>query len=223
MPFDMSEVLSSITGRKLLESSQQLQAVVHEFQTSATPERTINGRYIGGGRYSHIWEVEGVVVKLSSPTANRDSIQSGKPTKPEDLLEQFDFLGRLGEHLAQQPDEIIVPRQYFALCSQFGAYLLCQQYMAGWVSAQDWIGKRYGYDLTDDQKQEIKTLVVTTKQRIVKAIGTSPLMSGLNDLKLDKPGGLHGGNVLFPSDAPSSLELPVCIIDQPGVQKVKLI
>lgn len=207
-------------GEELLAESLLLQEVVTRFLKFESPETRIGGRIIGEGRFSTVRVFDGAAVKVSSLTSSVDSNILERPIWAEDLIKQFRYQKVLGMYLKKQNANITVPEQYFAVKSRYGAYLLCQQYMEGWQPLGEWAEETF--DLSshtkDEQKRLEQPVADLVKERIARAVGNKVLRQGLNDLRLHKKN-YHSGNLLVPKGSPFEDNMPLCIIDQPGIDE----
>lgn len=201
-------------GERALATSPELTAAVERFLSSQKPEEVIGGETLGSGSYSSARRFGGYLVKVSSATTNSKSHKDSRPGRCEDLFEQFRFLSNLHDYLqSKHITAITTPRQYFAYRSRYGAYLLCQQYMDGWVTFKEWVEEEY--DAGNEADVEfIRNYCEYIRWRLVDFAQTAGFERGLNDLKLEKQG-LHAKNILVPAGCNSSPEMPLCIIDQP--------
>lgn len=201
---------ASEEGRGIVSASPALQSTIERFLASDQPELTVGGRFLGVGRYSTVREIDGIAIKISSPTSSRDTHESDLPRPPEDLLKQFTYMQALGGYLEAGDSDIIVPQQYFAIRSPYNGFLLGQQYMNGWEEIGEWADRIF----QPDERTAFETAAVQIKSRIIRAVANTALRHGLNDLHLTKSG-LHGGNILVPAGAGAATDMPLCIIDQP--------
>lgn len=201
-------------GKRILEGSAELRERIATFWEAPRPELMIGGRFVDVGRYSTVREIDGVVVKISSPTSSEDFNNAGKVIPPENLAAQFVFLHVLGEFLAAKQTNIVVPAQYFAIHSPHDGYMLVQEHMSGWVPIGDWVYDTYG----PDDKEMFKAITKQIKDRIGSALAGTRLHRCLNDLRLDEDG-MHGGNILVSKSASPEPNMPICIIDQPRIHR----
>jgi hypothetical protein len=199
-------------GQTFLQESEDLQQALDAFWDSESPEWAIGGRFIGTGKFSSVRLIGGVALKISSPTSSQYSYENGKATRAERLTAQFSFLRALGTHLQKTDPTIYVPQQFFAAHSKHDAYLLGQEYMEGWMPIADWADKNY----PPEEDAAWSSMSKHIKGRIEAAVAGTKLRRGLNDLRLEKPG-IHGDNILIPQDAEPTGDMPLCILDQPGL------
>jgi hypothetical protein len=163
--------------------------------------------FIGMGDNSEVWSIDGVAIKVATPTTGRRSWRKGRDS-PEDLIDQFIFMKVLGDHLDPESD-VLTPIQHFALQTPGGNYLRAEEYMETWSPIGHWLHDR-GHSIHDVQED-----LASVKTQIARSIGSPILRFGLNDLGLGKDHRLHTENILVPSSATDISEAPLCIIDQP--------
>lgn len=197
-------------GRGIVLASPALQVTIERFLAASRPELAVGGRFLGVGRYSTVREIDGIAVKVSSPTSSRDTHESGLPRPPENLLKQFTYMQALGDYLEGGGSDIIVPQQYFAIRSPYNGFLLGQQCMNGWEEIGEWADRIF----QPDEKTAFEAAAEQIKSRIIRVMTHTALRHGLNDLHLTKSG-LHGGNILVPAGVGAATDMPLCIIDQP--------
>lgn len=202
-------------GHDILRRSEHLQTIAERFWEVERPEQYIGGIFVGVGKYSSVSRVEDVALKVSSPTSSESANESGEPRMPENLFSQFRFLSALGAHLEQGDSNIIVPRQFFVMHSTHNGYLLGQQFMEGWEPYGD-----NSYELYEDDPAAFKQLNAHLKARIERAVAGTALRAGLNDLRLDDKN-IHVDNILVPEDVKPSKDMPLCILDQPGLTRAQ--
>jgi hypothetical protein len=210
----MPEILSTITpaGQRYIDADPALQDLIERFWESPEPEMVLGGVFIGAERYSKVCRVGGLAIKVSSPTSSRDSDEQGRPLRAENLVNQFNYLTALRQHLQERDPSIVVPEQFFVLRSRHKAYLAGMTHMEDWLPYHTWMPERFG-----EVTSEARDFADSIRQRILNAVHDSPLRDGLTDLKLDRDQ-LHGGNILLPASHGPGPDTPLCIIDQPGRQ-----
>lgn len=200
------------SGDRLLQDMPMLSAVASKFCISATVSETFLESYpfIGSGDNSAVWSVEGVAVKISTLSTGRDAWVSSRSTKPENLIDQLEFLAAYRAHLRDTSDgSVTVPEQYFALQNSKGDYLRTEEHMKGWISLIKFCCDR-GLDVPESKK-----VLASARGRIAQSVGDSIFRLGLDDIGIRGGGPVNGSNILVPeaSDNPTTAQL--CIIDQP--------
>lgn len=219
LSFEGDLVHSTPLGRAVLENPS-IQQALRAYHESETPEKvTIPGiTRIGEGRFSCVGTINGIALKISSPSSGTET-SDGKP-RTEDLPEQFTTLNNLGEYLQGSSEGISTPLQIFVTQTPYGAYILGQQFMDGWVSFEQRTFQEYGPadTVSTTAKEEIGELSIRIATRIARAIRHFPFRQNLNDLIDTTASGiwLHGGNILVPAHCTLRDTPPLCIIDQPG-------
>lgn len=217
----MPETYRTITpaGQEHIDASPALQAVIERFWDSPEPEAVLGGLFIGSERFSKVCRIGGLAIKVSSPTSSQDTYDTGEPITPENLIDQFNYLTALREHLAKQDTSITVPEQFFVLRSRYNGYLAGMTHMADWLPYREWAPQWLPGSETAEHAAAAE-FSDSIKQRIRAAVQGTPLWDGLNDLKLHKPQ-IHGGNILLPAEHKPAPDTPLCIIDQPGQKRSK--
>lgn len=204
--------MSTAEGDALFARSPLLTKAVADFLSSSKPEDVIGGVQIGNGSYSTTRLIDGVLVKVSSPTTNKKTSPK-QIGRHEDLFDQFAFLSALHNYSQQYATSITAPKQYFVYRSPHG-HLLCQQFMRGWVTISEWADNNYDANNTDDLVF-VKGLCDYIRWRIADFANKAGFGQWLNDLKLDTDA-IHSGNILVPVNCQPSPDMSLCIIDQPG-------
>jgi hypothetical protein len=207
-------VASSFTdaGAELLSSRDDIAALAVSFCTSSTLSEALlrQNNHVGIGNHSEVWSAEKVAIKLSTGETGRLAWQYGASVTPEDLIIQLEFLSLLKGYLNDRSDgNITAPDQYFALRNNSRDFLKVEEYMEGWVSIFGLANAR------SYSREEISSLNLVTKKRIVQGIADPKLRRGLSDLGIRGSEYLHDQNVLVPSDTDNPGLAPLCIIDQP--------
>ncbi|MGD8373359.1 MAG: hypothetical protein PVI21_00700 [Candidatus Woesebacteria bacterium] len=200
-------------GREVLNNNPELAGAVERFLSSPKPEEAIGGQSLGSGTYSSARRFGNFLVKVSSATTNKKAHRKSQAGS-EDLFRQFKFLSELYDYLQiKSITTIVTPRQYFAYRSRCGAYLLCQQYMDGWITLKEWAESRYSPNVEEDVTF-VSGYCEYVRWRVMDFAQNAGFERDLNDLKL-KDGKLHARNILVPQGCDSSPSMPLCIIDQP--------
>lgn len=209
MSFDFASI-EYITeeGESILTQSPTLRERIQIFLEAAMPENMIGGKFVGTGNYSTVREIDDVAVKVSSPTSSRKWRETGESVPPENLIIQFVYLQRLRAFLIDQSANIFVPQQYFALYSPYYSYLLCQEYMRGWID----LNKVFG----PDENDKFAAATFHIIKRVEDVMSGSLLRYGLHDLYNDAYS-INGGNILVPEGVEPYPGMPFCIIDQPRI------
>lgn len=205
-------------GAQLLSENKALQEAMARFVAAEEPhkERVPDIRLLGAGRYGFTFRVAGIALKIATPTSSKDAYEEGRPHPPEDLSLQFMVLAALREHLHGNSEGVLVPEQLFVAHTSADAYLLGQQLMEGWETIAS-VTDRTFPDTTNPASQEaVKELIIKLRARLERALEGFGLLAQIDDLRLQKPHGLHGANLLVPSGAELNEDVPLCIIDQPG-------
>jgi hypothetical protein len=204
-------------GRRLL-ANEALQRSLQTFIDADEPEkaRVPGARFLAAGDYAFVFAVEGLVLKVVSPTSSQRSHNEHRPISPENLEEQFAVLTAFNEHLAGTNEGVITPDQYFVAHTPRDAYLLGQEDMAGWVRLDQRTRDVYGSVTNQAIKKEILAWTGIMRARIQRALGGFALAAKINDVGLEHPDNVHGGNLLVPEGADLDGSTPLCIIDQPG-------
>lgn len=218
----MDMLHASPFGRELLNTSSLLQETIRLFADAVEPEKVrFPGRFIAWGNYGFTWLVDGVIIKITSPTSST-SVAKAKdrgvvpPAVPAENLErQFTFMNLLGEHLVAQTPSIIVPTQHFVVRSGAGAYLLGQEFMEDWLPLGEWLYTVFPTPVTPAIEEKAIALWRTYKQRIADAVAGFELRHLLDDLYLEQDK-FHTGNILLPPGSGPDPGIRLCIIDQPG-------
>jgi hypothetical protein len=205
-------------GGQKLAGNNALREAVELYVAEDEPEKfaPAGSRMLGIGKHSFTFLVEGVALKVSSPTSSQKAFDTGQPVDPEDLSEQFTVLAALSVHLRQTSYGVFTPEQYFVVRTPVGAYLLAQEYLEGWTSLEKRASHLYGdRDLTDADLDEAEEVVAGLRVRVTRALEGFPMRGSINDLGLHHPRGLHGGNLMVPIDEPLRATTKLAIIDQP--------
>ncbi len=205
-------------GEQRLAESTALREAVEQYVASDEPEKFVpaGGRLLGIGKYSFTFLIEGIALKVSSPTSSQKAFDAGRPMQPENLEEQFKVLSELGKHLSCTNEGVVAPGQFFVINSPVGAYILGQQYLEGWVSLERRANQVYGNrELTDEEITEAMDMTLALRGRIVCSLAGFSMLASINDLGLHHPVGLHGGNVMVPGNEVLGPNTRVAIIDQP--------
>lgn len=216
--FEQYMVGMTLEGERKLAESDALREAIERYVDASEPEKFVpaGGRVLGIGKYSFAFLVEGIVLKVSSPTSSQLAFNTGKPTKPENLEDQFRVLSQLSSHLRRTDDGITTPDQFFVAHSPAGAYILGQQYLDGWVPLEHRANQIYGdRELTVDEVNEVEDTTAALRVRVVRSIARFSMRTSINDLGLHHPVGLHGGNVMVPGSEPLRPDTKAAIIDQP--------
>lgn len=210
--------LATPEGQRLLDENELVQECVRLFRSTGSPEKLLDypGRFIGAGSHSYIWVVDGVLIKLSSPTSSHAARELGYPVPPEDLEEQFTFLLQLGEYLSERPEaNMVVPGQYFVLKNEGGAYMLAQQFMTDRVMLAERLDAELDTSLSEDNAF-FDVLRGSFTQRLIAVAEGTAFAPMLNDLIKPEKKWLHTGNLLILSEEPLGPDMSLGIIDQPG-------
>ncbi len=212
---------STPEGEALLARSQPLQEAMRLFGSAEEPHkaRVPHSRLIGAGLYAFTFAIDGVAVKIASPTSSLKSFILKEPQPPEELSDQFLTLSALKQHLRGNKENITVPKQFFVAHTTHGAYIHAQEFMEGWISYEARTTEIYGSpgEINASARKEIAWLANSLRPRLFRALGGFALRENINDLGLHKESGVHGGNLLVPRAAPFDTDVPLCIIDQPKV------
>ncbi len=202
-------------GREILRGSSVLQDRVRGFIEAKEPHKVRSRQlnYVGNGRFSYVFEADGIALKVSSPTTSRDAFEQKNQLYAEDLTKQFVCLNGLYRHLQGQTTSVITPEQYFAVRAPEHTFILAQQYMEGWQPWDDWVDATFGYDTEAAAEPELQQLEADIKNRLRRAIGGFAMRDCVNDLVHDDK--LHWGNILLPTGHAPTQDVPVCVIDQP--------
>jgi hypothetical protein len=215
--FDVAKFVVSDAGTDWLNQSAEFGALVEDFclaeatQNERPPEEVFRGfRSVGMGGKSQVFEVDGVAVKVCTPTTGKYYWRYGVTTV-ENLIGQYSFLSTLGQYLEHDNSQnIAVPQQLLAVRTHRGNYIRAEQLMSGWSSLMSQAKDRR---LSDDRQRAINERV---KTRIIEGVGGFSLKFGLMDLGLGRKELLHSANVLVPEEADELDEDRLCIIDQPS-------
>lgn len=209
-------IQSTERGRGLLRHNDGLRRAVGEFTAAQYPHlaRVEGARLLGAGRYSFTFEAMGVALKVSDRMSSQDAFDKKQPMPSEDLSQQYRVLGALHDHLQGNDDGVLTPEQFFVAHTPSDAYVLGQEYMAGWRSFSEQTHMVYDGERDDAAKAEVKRLVDAIGGRITRALGGFAYRHMVNDLY--KRQRVNGGNILVPADDELSADTPICIIDQPG-------
>jgi len=208
----------TLEGERKLAENDALHDAIECYVDADEPEKFVpaGGRVLGVGKYSFAFLVEGIVLKVSSPTSSQSAFDTGRPTRPENLEDQFRVLSELSSHLRRTDEGITSPDQFFVAYSPAGAYILGQQYLDGWVPLEYRAYQVYGdRELTVDEVNEVEDTTAALRARVVRSIAGFSMRTSINDLGLHHPVGLHGGNVMVPDGEPLRPDTKAAIIDQP--------
>lgn len=205
-------------GERKLAESEALRGAVMRYIHEPRPEMYApqGGRVLGIGKYSFTFFVEGIALKVSSFTSSQKAFDTGSPTEPDNLEEQFEVLAALSAHLREKDEGITTPEQFFVARTPSGAYLLGQQCLEGWLSLEKRAYQLYGTgDVGDHEMAQVQATIAGLRARIIRSLEGFALVARINDLALHYPDGLHAGNVMVPIDEPLSGNIRAAIIDQP--------
>lgn len=210
---------ASTKGEQFITQNEPLREALAALTSSPRPEteRIPGARFLGAGKYSFTYAIEGTAVKISSPTSSQESFDTKKPAIPEDLELQYEVMSALHSHLLHKRD-ITAPEQLFVARTPDNAFILGQELMQDWVSVEGRTLEEYGSFAADDEKvrAEVRAWTEPVRKRLKNALGGFSLKHYINDLGLDKPDGIHGGNLLVPQAIELGKDMPLCIIDQPS-------
>jgi hypothetical protein len=176
--------------------------------------------FIGEGHRSRVYHFGEAAIKVSTPTTGNKRGVACEPREPgrihPNLIRQFRYLTSL-EEVLEGNEGITVPTQYCGVVATrdtnirtkgMGFHtnsLRVEAYKDGW-NTLDRVSRRWKY--TPDQRGLVHDVV---RERILVALGNSPLWRGLN---LDTP--KYCGNVLLEGLSANPYVDTLCIIDQPG-------
>lgn len=208
-------------GFELAERTPHLRDVIDSVVNSSQhPEdylqRDPRFSFLGSGVRSHAYAAGDVAVKLSSRTTGMEAYNFGSTT-PENLLRQYRVLRALGKYLEGTTDEIITPRQHFAIQPLSHRHsLMLQEYMHGWQPLRSWLlGQNPGNTQVSDA--DMPDIIGPIHQRLTNALSKCPFRLAINDLLKQPPGRMNCGNVLIPRHTEDPTTARLCIIDQPSV------
>ncbi len=167
--------------------------------------------FIGSGNHSIVWNLENTAIKLSTYSSGKKTWINNFPQRPENLIDQFHFLNNLDNYLNKtKTQDIVVPKQYFALKNYKNEFLKAEEIMTDWATIAE-LSKEIKLS-----NEEHNLAFRKTKIRINKLIGSSIIKLGISDAGLEKNDILHGGNILMPRDSLDIDSAKICIIDQPA-------
>ncbi len=211
---DNSEVfVFKESGLEKIENSAELGRIALDFCNYSTNSEKIlpKENFIGAGINSIVWEAEDIAIKLSSRTSG-NKFRRGATNKPENLLDQFEFLDYFKKYLEYKSDgTICTPDQYFAIRNQKGEFLKAEELMTDWSTVVE-ISQSHNLD-----EHEHALFLEQTKNKINEQIGSPIIKLGLSDSGVGKNKILHGGNILMPKDTVDLDNPKICIIDQPAI------
>lgn len=214
-------IASSSRGDELLEENEFLRDALTEFRDSSEAHKArIPGlRVLGAGKYSYTFALrEKLAIKVSEPTSSQYAYDKKKPAIPEDLSEQFAVLNTLGKHSRLHRNNIFVPQQYFVAHMPGNKFILGQELMDGWTSLEGRTQAVYANRFDDPvAKEEVGGWIAQIRMRLEDSIGDFAMQDKINDIGLERPFGLHGGNLLVPKAGNLDGDVPIAIIDQPKI------
>ena len=200
-------------GLEKIENSVELGKIALNFcDYSTISEKMLpKDNFIGAGMNSIVWEAEDTAIKLSSNSSG-NKFRRGATNKPENLLDQFQFLDYFKKYLEHKSDgSICTPDQYFAIKNNKGEFLKVEELMTDWSTVVE-ISQSNNLD-----EPEHALFLEQTKNKINEQIGSPIIKLGLNDSGMGKNKILHGGNILMPKDTVDLDNPKICIIDQPAI------
>lgn len=211
---------STQRGRELLRTRQPLRHALGLFVAAPEAHKVpVPGAYVlGAGRYGYTLAVDGIAVKITTPTSSQESFDRGVPLPPEDLTRQFEVMGELHNYLDGEPEGVTAPEQFFVAHTPKDAYILGQQLMHGWVTVEEQTDIVHGWTDPEDEAAtlEIRRWTAALRARLQRALGGFAYLHMLDDLAFHKSSGVHAGNLLVPRQESLNPDTPLCIIDQPG-------
>lgn len=221
LSFEGNLVNSTPQGQAVL-LRPSIQEALQAYHGSENPEKVVlpNAVQIGEGKFSNVFVVDDIALKISSPHSGYQAAEAGQPSPVEDLSVQFVTLSSLCEYIQGNSEGVSVPQQFFVTSTPYGAYVLGQQYMDGWVSVERRTFEEYGSSDTIGSTaiEEIGNWSIAMAYRLKRAFGDFPRLANINDLvgMQDNVISMHGGNILVPAGSTLRHQPPICVIDQPA-------
>ncbi len=200
-------------GIRLIQASKNLGKIALEFCDYKTDtDRFLTGYpYVGSGNNGVVWNADNVAVKISNRSSGKKNWKNHTSQKPENLIDQFNFLSIFRKYLENETDgAICTPVQFFALKNNKGEFLKAEELMSDWVTISE-VSSNNNLGRNDNE-----IFLTQTKNRINKILGSSAIKLGLNDVGLDRNDLLHGGNVMMPKNTVNMDSPKICLIDQPA-------